>query len=344
MNSFDKAILEKQKKRYNNLQEKLSEIKSSPYISPSFFIQMAYESLSFQLEENLDLYNREKIFNRELVLAVAKSDEDVFTPAEYTAHAEQLQNAIRENIALVLPHMTAYQRNRLIKKGVAFIVPERQLFLPQILVDLRDYFPRRKHTSRRTLSYPAQLVVLYHLLETPIESYSLRELAKMFGYSAMTLSNVADELSGFDLCKARVSGRTRNLQFNLQGHKLWKKALPYMRTPVHSRQWVRSIPPNIPAIKAGITALSVYTPITDDYLPTYAIRKREYQKLLETGSLIGCPGPDEAKAQIETWFYAPKLLADNNRVDRLSLYLTLRHSPDERVTKALRELMRGVKW
>ncbi|MFH1037155.1 MAG: hypothetical protein V1789_00610 [PVC group bacterium] len=40
-------------------------------------------------------------------------------------------------------------------------------------------------------------------------------------------------------------------------------------------------------------------------------------------------------------FYTPELLADDNRVDRLSLYLTLHNSPDERVTKALRENVWG---
>ena len=295
------------------------------------------------LVELYDLF-RLKIFNRELVLAVAKGHEGGFTPAEYAAHAEQLRDALEESIALVLSHVTAYQRNRLIKQGVAFIVPERQLFLPQILVDLRDYFPRRKPTSRKTLSYPGQLVVLYHLLKTPIESYSLRELAKRLGYSAMTLSNVADDLSGFDLCKAKTTGRKRNLQFKLQGRKLWEKVLPCLRAPVQTRRWIRDIPPNISVIKAGITALSAYTRIADDFLPTYAIRNREYRKLLETGDLIGCHGPDEAKAQIEVWFYTPELLADDNRVDRLSLYLALRNSPDERVAKALREMLRGVQW
>ncbi len=295
------------------------------------------------LVELYDLF-RLKIFNRELVLAVAKGHDEGFTPAEYAAHTKQLRDSLEENIALVLFHVTAYQRSRLIKKGVAFIVPERQLFLPQILVDLRDYFPRRKPPPRNTLSYPAQLVVLYHLLKMPIDPYSLRELAKRIGYSAMTLSNVADELSGLDLCKERTSGRTRNLQFILPGRKLWEEVLPRLRTPVHTYRWICDIPPHIIAIKAGITALSAYTQIADDLIPTYVIRDREYRKLLETGDIVGCHGPDEAKAKIEVWFYTPELLAADYRVDRLSLYITLRNSSDERVIKALRQILGGVQW
>ena len=84
--------------------------------------------------------------------------------------------------------------------------------------------------------------------------------------------------------------------------------------------------------------------IADDLIPTYVIRDREYRKLLETGDIVGCHGPDEAKAKIEVWFYTPKLLAVDYRVDRLSLYLTLRNSPDERVIKALRQILGGVQW
>ncbi|MEA1928420.1 MAG: hypothetical protein U9N73_09460, partial [Candidatus Auribacterota bacterium] len=62
MSPFNEEILNKQKKKYNELLEELYEIQSSPYISPSFFVQMAYESLSFQLEDNEDLDNLEKSF------------------------------------------------------------------------------------------------------------------------------------------------------------------------------------------------------------------------------------------------------------------------------------------
>ena len=285
-----------------------------------------------------------KLFNRKLILAVINNEEGGFTPSEYAAHVEQLHDALRDSIALVLTHIKAYERNRLTGKGVPFIVPGRQLFLPQFLVDLKDYFPRKKSVSRKTLSYPAQLVVLYHLIKEDIEPYSLRELADKVGYSAMTLSNVADELSGFELCEAVTTGRKRNLQFQLQGKQLWENVLPHLRNPIQSCRWIRYIPRRNSVFKAGITALSEYTHISEDFLPTYAMRNKEYRRLLETGDLIGCHGPDEAQAQIESWFYIPELLADNNIVDKLSLYLALQDSPDERVRKSLREMMGEIGW
>jgi DNA-binding MarR family transcriptional regulator len=295
------------------------------------------------LMELYDLF-RATLFGRGLILAIAKGHEDGFTPAEYAGHAEQLRDALNEVVALVLPHVTSYDRDRLVKQGVAFIVPERQLFLPQLLVDLRDYFPRKRRASGETISYPAQVVVLYHLLKGPVEPHSLRELANRLGYSPMSMSTAGDELCSLGLCEAATTGRERNLHFKARGRKLWKQALPVFRTPVRIRRWVRDRPGHASVVCAGITALAAYTQIGDDPLPTYAMRDGEYRKMLETGGLTGCHGPDEAHAQIEAWFYDPALLADNNRVDRLSLFLTLRNSADERVTKALRELLEGVQW
>jgi len=134
------------------------------------------------------------------------------------------------------------------------------------------------------------------------------------------------------------------LHFEKQGRRLWKTALPHLRSPVKTQRWVRGTIADADIMKAGISALSTYTDIGDDALPMVAVRDNLYRKKLEAGELVGCHGPDEAEAGIELWHYAPDLLARNDRVDPLSLYLSLRDSPDERVTKALREMQEGIQW
>ena len=284
------------------------------------------------------------LFGRRVVLAIAKDHGDGFTPSEYAQHAEQIRNAVNEIVAMVLPHTAAYDRKRLIKNGVAFLVPGRQMFLPQLLVDLREHFPRRKQPAGDKLSYPAQAVVLYHLLCGPVEDASLRDLAKTLRYSPMTLSNATNELTVCRFCTAVTTGRKRTLHFNKQGRKLWKAALPLLRSPVKVRRWVRGIAGDAGFLAAGISALSAYSDIGDDPLPTYAVRDNVYRKKLEAGELVECHGPDEAEACMELWHYAPELLGRQDRVDPLSLCLSLQDSPDERVSKALRTVEEGVQW
>jgi hypothetical protein len=47
---------------------------------------------------------------------------------------------------------------------------------------------------------------------------------------------------------------------------------------------------------------------------------------------------------VEVWRYDPKLLGNNNIVDVLSLYLSLRDTSDERVHKEINQLMKDKQW
>jgi hypothetical protein len=47
---------------------------------------------------------------------------------------------------------------------------------------------------------------------------------------------------------------------------------------------------------------------------------------------------------VEVWSYPPKATADGPVVDRLSLYLSLRGTADERVEVALNQLLEDMKW
>ena len=106
--------------------------------------------------------------------------------------------------------------------------------------------------------------------------------------------------------------------------------------------WLRGNIPRSPELPAGLTALSQLTAIADDRLPTYALSAEVYQASLEKGIFHGCDGPEEANLRLETWNYDPLLLARGDWADALSLYLSLRESPDERIQQQLTELIGHV--
>ena len=84
--------------------------------------------------------------------------------------------------------------------------------------------------------------------------------------------------------------------------------------------------------------------IEDDRIPTYALAQASYRKNLESGLFREAPGPSEATLQLESWSYNPLLLGINNRIDPLSLFLSLRASADERVQQQLESLITEVNW
>jgi len=232
----------------------------------------------------------------------------------------------------------------MLQKGLPFIVPGTQCYLPGALVDFRERFPRKGIQGRDTLSPAAQLVLLYHLQRKHLDGWPLNQIARVLGYSTMTLSKVKDELEEAGLCEVHRKGRSVSLRFVSEGRELWDLAKEKLSSPVRKTLWAQWATPGYPALRAGISALSEKTMINEDRLPTYALSQVMLEGWLRKGTIIRCPDSETANAKMEGWAYEPKLLGDNLNVDVLSLYLSLRDSHDERVQKELEQLIQGVHW
>ena len=283
------------------------------------------------------------LFGHELILALRKPAAEGLLPSQYAAHAKAFRAAIGREVVFVLPELDSTVRNRLLRQCVAFIVPGKQMFLPaQGAIDLREYAGRARSVNADKLPWSAQAILICHLTKRKIEDISLMDLAKQTGYSAMTLTNVADDLLNFELCKVKMAGKNKHLQFTVPARDLWKKALPHLRSPVRRAMWVRWRKRPEGCLAAGLTALSRYTDLTDDNLPTAALDERLFKKL--ANELNRCDDPAEAHARLECWAYDPRITAEGETVDKLSLYLSLKTSHDERVQGALESLMEGFKW
>jgi hypothetical protein len=287
---------------------------------------------------------RTVLFGKTFLLAFQKERLEHPTPSEYADHAGRISKIMDTQTILVLPKLPSYSRNRLVRQGVPFIVPGRQLFLPMLLIDLRERFPRTSRKDSAALSAPSQVLLLFYLLGNAVDGVSLRELAAKLGYSSMTLSNVRDELESTNLCTVAEKGRSRHLRFESNRLQLWETVRPRLRTPVKATHWVNWSGPCTGALASGLSALTEFSLIAEDSLPTFAMLDRTYRRHLERGELHGCPGLDEADAQLEAWKYDPAILAPGRTIDRLSLYLSLQHSGDERIQIALDDMLKEMPW
>ena len=67
-------------------------------------------------------------------------------------------------VVYVTEALASYERRHLIAKKVPFIVPGNQLFLPELGIDLREYFRGRAPTADVHLSPATQAVLIATLL------------------------------------------------------------------------------------------------------------------------------------------------------------------------------------
>jgi hypothetical protein len=282
---------------------------------------------------------RGDLFGRKCYFAVVDGPNADFSAADYTRDAAALEQGLFTDVVLVPASLSAYVRNALVRQHVPFIVPNTQMFLPKLMTNLTERFPTPQESPSNTLSSVAQLIIIYQILQEPVGGLPLKHIADKLGYSAMTLSRAQDELQNAQLCDVERYGNALSLRFKWSGKALWQRAEPLLSTPVKREQWIRWGNPRPNAVKAGITALSTYTMLADESVATYAMRSKHVASALEQGEIIGCRGRGDAEACMQLWKYDPFLLAKNDMVDPCSLYLSLRHSADERVQKELDTLI-----
>ncbi|HZS18072.1 MAG TPA: hypothetical protein VFA51_09095 [Candidatus Udaeobacter sp.] len=285
-----------------------------------------------------------RILGTDLALAIESRDWDQGSAGEYAAHAASLTQQLGEPVALVLARAPSHLRNRLVQSGVPFIVPGNQFFVPFLAADLREWIPRLKSAPKNRLSAVAQLLIIFHLRRESLEGVSLQKIAKRLGYSPMMISAAKDELESADLVKPVRQQRSLTLRFPARGKDLWSIAEPKLDSPVRKTYWVQWEKPDYPALLAGLSALSRKSMLEDDQVRTYALDQSNVRRWLEKGTFRGAPGPHEATTRIEAWMYNPLLLGDKMAVDDLSLFLSLRDSPDDRVQQQLKNLIDAIPW
>ena len=299
-------------------------------------------SLPFYLSGLFSLGTAE-IKGSKLLLCTLASEEKP-SPAQFRKYAVELHDRTGLEPTFVLPGLSSWDRARLIEGMIAFIVPGRQLYLPTLLIDLREHFDRERGKPDR-LSYPAQFLVVMEILYGRVEGETVRELSREFSFSATTMSRAVRELLALHLVETG-EGRARPLHFALDKHGLWTAALAYLKSPVKSMWYTPSCSPLQSLPYAGMSALARLSMMNEDERQCYAVSYPTAKPLIEKGIFHAQPLKDTDHL-IEVWAYDPHDLSskDSLTVDPLSLYLSLASENDERVRKAIEGLVKEiVKW
>ncbi len=262
------------------------------------------------------------------------------TPANIRKHWEQVSHQYPGITIYVQTAITAYDRKRLIGQKIPFIVPSKQMYLPEMGIELREHFQRMRLHETPYLSPAAQTVVIYALAGKMEEKSTASTLAKELGYSTMTISRVFDELASTNIGEINKAGKERWWISIVTKQDLWQQAKPKLRSPTKEVIWIKQIPESVkPTMLAGESALSQYSSLNPPTLPVYAIHKTIWtnlQKDVIEESII----PQEALFELQIWHYNPALLSDSSTVDPFSLYLSLKDTYDERIEIALDEMMK----
>jgi DNA-binding MarR family transcriptional regulator len=321
------------------------------------------ETLSIQLETKVwteakglplflqDLFMFYSVFLwKKPCIVVVPRESDRQTPALIRKHLEQLQKKTRIPCIYVSRDESSYNRKRLMKHGVQFVVPFRQIYLPELGMDcLENSRLIRVQRAVSKMSPSTQAVLIYGLTHPIKKQFIPLELAKVLNYTPMTMTRALNELEQIGLGKTIRKGNKRWFSFAEEKSILWEKAQAYVQNPVKRHLWLGGNKRALQKLKnhallSGQSALAELSMLSPPSHPVYAMSDQGWKELKQMDSIVEFPSSEEADIELEVWSYDPNLFADRGRVDCFSLYLSLKENPDERIEIGLEKLMKDTKW
>jgi len=121
-----------------------------------------------------------------------------------------------------------------VEKKIPFIVPGKQFYISNLLIDLNEVKRGKPASHREKLSPAVQCLLLHHLQIKSLDELPLKLIAKNIGYSGMTVSRVAKELMQFSLCN--ITGtKEKALDFLNDKKEIWNKLLSVSQSPVKQK-------------------------------------------------------------------------------------------------------------
>ena len=294
----------------------------------------------------LDLYEvvPAEMLGTPLTLACIKGRQPM-TAQQMSQHARALRELLLTPVIVALPEIAPGLRKQLIQHGVAFVVPNRQLFAPQMGMILTERFGVEPRRANEIASPATQALLVWFLNHHPItETWHPFREAALLGYTGMTATRAVRELLQFNLFELEQRGRAKYLRLAGDRRELWEKAKPHLRTPVYRTLWTydQRILKATGARWAGESALAQITMLSEPQQQIVAVTSEAIQKAKQAGIFFE-PREIADGVAVQVWRYKPEML-DKKTVDPLSLWLSLQDSRDNRIQLALDELVEKFPW
>lgn len=327
------------------------------YIKSVLGIEIDIKPLDKLMVNKLPMYLKESykwhktILLDRICLFAELKEENMFGMAQIEKHVEQTKNTFNLPVIIIFNKLEAYNRKRLIERRVAFIIPNKQLYVPEFFIDLKDYNNAvPKETS--TFTPIAQQLFLLHILDKHqsllLEQKTFKELALLLKTNAMAITRAVENLKHYEIIVV-TEGKEKFIQFKQSKNELWSDATQrnLLINPVIKSVYVDEMPVEH-LLLCNASALPEYTDMNDVRQQYYAIEKNVFYALQKKKELINA-NKHEGEYCLEVWKYNPTLLSELEQpdapvVDPLSLYLSLKDSHNERIEMALEQIIEKYTW
>ena len=262
---------------------------------------------------------------------------------------EQLEMVTRMPVALGFDVLNETQRKGLVLAKIPY-VSASSFYLPFLGIAYRKQrkTPSTKNAKNRAalpkLTASAQAFFLFMMYRVKDSRISKSEAARQNSLTPMSVSRYCRELLDRGLISETRDGNTMQISCSETGRALFDKALPYLDSPIKKQVAILPVKGTKRLPKAGEVALSEMSMLAATQKDELAcgphsplIKEKEIPS--ENRGFL-----KEHFVDLQIWKYDPLPFVREGRVDTVSLYLSLKDSPNERVQACLEEMLEKEKW
>lgn len=245
------------------------------------------------------------------------------------------------NVAYSFEKLTAVQRNALVRHQVPFLCLPYHLYLPFLALVLNNAFKAERIIDQSRLTPAAQLLFLMFLYRAISKEITKSEASEQLHLTKTSITRASGHLVSLHLIIQKNCGTEIRMKAAAEGRAYLTMADPYLINPVRRTFTVRytDVLDGYPA--AGESALSLRSMLNAPLIPQIAIDYKDpVLKDLQEADPIWDSADDFRTIQV--WKYNPALFAEDQIVDPVSMMLSLREEPDERIQGQLEEFMEGA--
>ena len=153
------------------------------YLSNVLGVETTVIPLEKQLLQQLPFYvtatykvQETTVYGHRICLLIVKNEENTQTPDRLSKQMQFVEQKTGFPVVYVFDKVISYNLKRLIQKGINFIIPNKQLCIPALMMDLRK-MPVTIPQKTELLTPIAQLVLLYHLQKEVLNGPTTKQLA-----------------------------------------------------------------------------------------------------------------------------------------------------------------------
>ena len=316
------------------------------YLAEIFGLNVKIENWDGKSKLPLYLRNKREYFvlsmgNVQSVLM--KNNSDNFNVSSFEKEMQEIGKYAEMSVILWLDAVSTYQRNALVKNRIPFIIPNSQIFVPELGMSLKEFCAGKREKVEK-ISATTQFLLLYFIYQKKHEEKSQSELAEYLNMSAMNVSRAVQELQELGLLESRKEGTSKVIKSVEIGKKLYQISSVYLQSPVQKKIYVSLKYFDMDLPFAGETALAKKSMLNYQKCTVFAMDKKLVKDIPKEAIVEPKFMKDNDYVEIELWKYNPSVYISEEMVDVVSLVQSLKDVKDERVEMQIEEIMEEYKW